>query len=135
MCRRIGHILVYGMSSKIRQQFHGKEKFAMNTDILTSGSMVKNHISLKTGFGHNATRRTSFLSWFQALSTSSSSMFAHHSTSKTPSRQESHCSYIVFLKLVFFTNDMTTSTVISETREREDRIETDTSPDDCVNCG
>ena len=26
----------------------------------------KNHISLKTGFGYNATRRTSFLSWFQA---------------------------------------------------------------------
>ena len=24
------------------------------------------HISLKTGFGYNATRRTSFLSWFQA---------------------------------------------------------------------
>ena len=31
-----------------------------------SGSMVKNHISFKTGFGYNATRRTSFLSWFQA---------------------------------------------------------------------
>ena len=29
-------------------------------------STVKNHISLKTGFGYNATRRTSFLSWFQA---------------------------------------------------------------------
>ena len=29
-------------------------------------SMVKNHISLKTGFGYNATRTTSFLSWFQA---------------------------------------------------------------------
>ena len=26
----------------------------------------KKHISLKTGFGYNATRRTSFLSWFQA---------------------------------------------------------------------
>ena len=38
----------------------------MNTDILTNGSTVKNHISLKTGFGFPATRRTSFLSWFQA---------------------------------------------------------------------
>ena len=26
----------------------------------------KPHISLKTGFGYNATRKTSFLSWFQA---------------------------------------------------------------------
>ena len=38
----------------------------MNTDTLMSGSTVKKHISLKTGFGYNATRRTSFLSWFQA---------------------------------------------------------------------
>ena len=38
----------------------------MKTDILMNGSMVKKHISLKTGFGYNATRRTSFLSWFQA---------------------------------------------------------------------
>ena len=38
----------------------------MKTDTLMNGSMVKNHISLKTGFGYNATRRTSFLSWFQA---------------------------------------------------------------------
>ena len=30
------------------------------------GSMVKNHISLKTGFGYPATRRTSFLLWFHA---------------------------------------------------------------------
>ena len=38
----------------------------MKTDILMNGSMVKNHISFKTGFGYNATRRTSFLLWFQA---------------------------------------------------------------------
>ena len=38
----------------------------MKTDILMNGSMVKSHISLKTGFGYNATRRTSFLLWFQA---------------------------------------------------------------------
>ena len=29
-----------------------------------NGSMVKNHISFKTGFGYLATRRTSFLLWF-----------------------------------------------------------------------
>ena len=34
--------------------------------IPTNGSMVKNHISSKTGFGYPATRRTSFLLWFQA---------------------------------------------------------------------
>ena len=38
----------------------------MKPGIPTNGSMVKNHISLKTGFGYNATRRTSFLLWFQA---------------------------------------------------------------------
>ena len=38
----------------------------MKTDILMNRSMVKNHISLKTGFEYNAARRTSFLSWSQA---------------------------------------------------------------------
>ena len=42
------------------------ESFAMKTDIHMNGSMVKNHISLKTGFGYPATRKTSFLLWFQA---------------------------------------------------------------------
>ena len=41
-----------------------KASFAMNTDTLTNGPTVKNHISLKTVFGYNATRRTSFRSWF-----------------------------------------------------------------------
>ena len=38
----------------------------MKTGIPTNGSMVKNHISFKTGFEYNVIRRTSFLSWFQA---------------------------------------------------------------------
>ena len=38
----------------------------MKTDILMKGSMVKNHILLKTGLEFHATRRTSFLLWFQA---------------------------------------------------------------------
>ena len=42
------------------QQYCRLESFAMKTDSLMNGSMVKNHISLKTG---NATQRTSFLSW------------------------------------------------------------------------
>ena len=36
------------------------------TGIPTNGSMVKNHISLRTEFGLSATQRTLFLSWFQA---------------------------------------------------------------------
>ena len=51
-------------SSRTRQQSYRQESFAMNTDTHMSGSTVKNHISLKTGFGYNATRRTSFQSWF-----------------------------------------------------------------------
>ena len=42
------------------------KSFAMKTDVLMNGSTVKNHISLKTGLGFHAIRRTSFLSWFQA---------------------------------------------------------------------
>ena len=38
-------------SSKTRQQYCRSESFAMKTGIPTNGSMVKNHISLKTGFG------------------------------------------------------------------------------------
>ena len=38
----------------------------MKTNTLMNGSMVKNHISSKTGFGCSATRRTSSRSWFQA---------------------------------------------------------------------
>ena len=43
------------------------ESFAMNTDTLVNGSMVKNHISLKTVFGHvghSLIRKTSYQSWF-----------------------------------------------------------------------
>ena len=43
-----------------------RKSFAMKTDILMNGSMVKNHISLRKGLGFHATRRTSFLLWFQA---------------------------------------------------------------------
>ena len=44
--------------SRTRQQYYRSESFAMKTDILMSGSTVKNHISLKTGFGYSATQRT-----------------------------------------------------------------------------
>ena len=44
-------------------EFYRWESFAMNMDTHTSGSTVKNHISLKTGFGYNAIRKTSYQSW------------------------------------------------------------------------
>ena len=53
-------------SSITRQQYCRSESFAMKTDIPANGSMVKNHISLKTGFGYPATRKTSFRTWFLA---------------------------------------------------------------------
>ena len=37
----------------------------MKTGIPLNGSMVKNHIPLKTGFGYLAIRRNSFLLWYQ----------------------------------------------------------------------
>ena len=53
-------------SSRIRQQFHRSESFAMNTDTLTIGSTDKKHISSTTVFWYSAIRRSSFRSWFQA---------------------------------------------------------------------
>ena len=53
-------------SSKTCQQYCRSESFAMKKDILMNGSMVKNHISLKTGFEYSPIRRTSFLLWFPA---------------------------------------------------------------------
>ena len=65
VCERIGHSWLW-KSSKKRQQYYRVESFAMKTDTQWKGSMVKNHISLERDFGCSATRRTSFLLWFQA---------------------------------------------------------------------
>ena len=59
----------------------------MNTDILMSGSTVKNHISLKKGFGYNAITENFVPIVVPGLSASSSSSFPS-STSMTPSKQE-----------------------------------------------
>ena len=61
----------------------------MKTGIPTNGSMVKNHISLRTEFGLFAAQRTSFLLRFQAGQVRSS---GSSSTSRTPMKQESHSS-------------------------------------------
>ena len=49
--QRIGYILDYESPRKTRQQYCRLESFATNTGIPTNKSTVKNHISLKTGFG------------------------------------------------------------------------------------
>ena len=91
----------------------------MKTDIPSNGFMVKNHISLKTVFGCNATRRNFVPIVVAGLSSSSS---GSSSTSKTPSRQESHSSSS--------SSTSSSSPTVSEiqTREREYRIESDISP-------
>ena len=90
-------------SSKTRQQCCRSESFAMKTGVPTNGSMVKNHISLKTGFGYNAIRRTSFRSWSRLVSEFllKLAFFNIHDTFKAGN----WLSY-VFLKLVFFTNNI-----------------------------
>ena len=98
-------------------------KFAMNTNTLMNGSMVENHISFETGFGYSATRRTSFLSWFQACQRVRPSG-SDQSTSRTLSRQESHCS-------TSSSSSSSSPTVTSsgnETRERKDPVESSISP-------
>ena len=61
----------------------------MKTGIPTNGSMVKNHISLRTEFGLSATQRTLFPSCFQACQVLPLDL---HPTSRTPMRQESRSS-------------------------------------------
>ena len=51
-------------SSRTRQQYCRSESFSMKTDTHMNGSTVKNHISLKTGFGYSAIRKISYQSWF-----------------------------------------------------------------------
>ena len=121
LCQRIGKILNW-KSSKTRQQYCRSESFAMKTEITMNGSTVKNHISLKTGFGFPATRRTSFLLWFQAcqrvrLQDLIRQLHGHF-------QDKSHWST--------FSSSASSSPTITlldnETREREDRIESDISP-------
>ena len=85
----------------------------MKTDIPMNGSMVKNHISLKTGFGYLATRRTSFLLLFHACQVRPLDL---HQLQRHL-RQESDSS-------------SSSSPTVSEIqiREREDGINIDTSP-------
>ena len=97
----------------------------MNSDILTVGSTVKNHISLKTVFEYSATRRASFRSWFLACQSASSSSSSPSSTSMTPSRQEiNHPTSSSSSS----TSPTTAVSSDSETRAREDLSGIDSHP-------
>ena len=90
----------------------------MNTDTHTSGSTVKNHISLKTVFGYSATQRTSFRSWFQACHRVLPQPLLS-STSMTPSRQE--IDHPTSSSRSSTSPPMTSSTVSSERVARQER--------------
>ena len=92
----------------------------MKTDIPVNGSMVKNHISLKTGFGYPATQRTSFLLWFQACQIRLQDLI-HQLQGHFQDR-----GVVAYHLLQVRLHPPTVSD--TKTREREDRIESDISP-------
>ena len=91
----------------------------MKTDIPTNGSMVKNHISLKTEFGLFVTQRTSFLLWFQACQVRPLDLHQLYGQSM---KQESHS--------FSSSSSSPSSPTVSEIqiREREDATNSDISP-------
>ena len=91
----------------------------MKTGIPTIGSMVKNHISFKTGFESFAIRRTPFLSWFQACQVHPLDL---HQLLRTSMKQESHSSSS--------SSSSPSSPTVGEVpvREREDAPNSDISP-------
>ena len=84
-----------------------------------NGSMVKNHISLKTGFGYPATRRTSFLLWFQACQIRLQDLI--HQFKDTFRTGES-------LLNIFSSSSSSPTVSETKTREREDQTDSDISP-------
>ena len=96
----------------------------MKTDILTSGSTVKNHISLKNGIRKQCNTENFVPIVVPGLSASSSSSF-HSSTSMTPSRQERNHPTSSSSSS---TSPTTTGLGDSETREREDLSGIDSHP-------
>ena len=91
----------------------------MKTGIPTNGSMVKNHISLKTEFRLSVTRRTFVPIVVPGLTSSSSTS---SSTSRTPMKQGSHSSSS--------SSSSPSSPTVGEmsVREREDAPTSDISP-------
>ena len=111
-------------SSRIRQQSYRSESFAMNTDILTNGPTVKNHISLKTVFEYSATRRTSFRSWFLACQRVLPPVLILQHQWHLQDRK------LIILHLPQSSSTSQTTTVLSDsgTRAREDLSGTDSHP-------
>ena len=91
----------------------------MKTGIPTNGSMVKNHVSLKTGFGFLAIRRTSFRLWFQACQVRPLDLHQLQRHLRDRRVIPHHLLQPHLLHL---------PSVEIQTREREDRIERDISP-------
>ena len=91
----------------------------MKTGIPTNGSMDKNHISLKTGFGKLAIRRTSFRLWFQACQVRPLNL---HQLQRHLRDKESHSSSS--------SSASSSSPTVGEisVREREDAPNSDISP-------
>ena len=92
----------------------------MKTGIPTHGSMVKNHISLKTEFGLSVTPQNFVPIVVPGLTSSSS---GSSSSSRTPSKQESYSSSSSS------SSSPSSSTVVEmSAREREDAPNSDISP-------
>ena len=91
----------------------------MKTGIPTNGSMVKNHISLRTEFGLSATQRTLFPSWSQACQVLPLDL---HQLQGHLQKQESHSSSS--------SSSSPSSPTVGDlsVREREDVTNSDISP-------
>ena len=79
----------------------------------------ENHISLNTGFGYPATRRTSFLLWFQACQIRLQDL--NHQLQGQFQDRGVIAQHLLQARLHHTVSD-------TKTREREDRIESDISP-------
>ena len=91
----------------------------MKTGIPTNGTMVKNHISLRTGFGYLAIRRTSFLLWYQVCQ-------VHLLDRHRPQRHLRNRRVILSSSSSALSSSPTVSEI--QIREREDGNNSDISP-------
>ena len=123
VCQRIGYILDYESPRKHASSLIARKSFAMKTDILMNGSTVKNHISKKKGFGYNATRRTSFRSWFQACHR----VLPPILIPQPPWHLQDRRGIVLHLLQARLLHRQQHQ-VYSETREREDQSEIDSPP-------
>ena len=119
VCQIIGYILDYESPRKHASSIVAWKALRWKTGIPTNGSMVKNHIPLRTGFGSSAITENFVPIVVPGLSSSSS---ASSSTSRTPMKQESHSSSS--------SSSSSSSPTVGEipVREREDTPDSAISP-------